>query len=163
MSSFRLTPLLCAAVLLTCTACAPSLPSQSSGSPDKSSAPAVSQSVLPEPEAGSTPPEASVLDAFLGNVGPRHIRPILSRGAIPRVPGEALSQGRYPHPCAVAGAKHCPTSTHAGSAGTVTPRSSRAGSETVRRPLQLLPARPGELSRGKRLLFRRRLCGGFPQ
>ena len=62
MSSFRLTPLLCAAVLLTCTACAPSLPSQSSGSPDKSSAPAVSQSVLPEPEAGSTPPEASVLD-----------------------------------------------------------------------------------------------------
>lgn len=62
MHSFRLTPLLCAAVLLTCTACTPVQPAQSSVTPDKPFVPAVSQSVLPEPENEPTPPESSTPD-----------------------------------------------------------------------------------------------------
>jgi len=62
MPSFRLTPLLCAAVLLTCTACAPALPSQSSGSPGESSSPAVSQPAPPEPDTEPIPPEVPAPD-----------------------------------------------------------------------------------------------------
>jgi len=53
MSCFRLTPLLCASLLLVCTACTPAQPAQPSGIPDDSVLPSVSQSAIPEPEPPS--------------------------------------------------------------------------------------------------------------
>lgn len=60
MSSFRLSPLLCAAALLVCTACAPAQPTHSSVSADEASLPTVSRSAPDESEPA--PPEISAPD-----------------------------------------------------------------------------------------------------
>ena len=78
MPSFRITPLLCGAMLLICTACTPSFPPQNSA-PDMSQVPEVSHSHMPVEDSSSVPDESSVPALF-----------------VPESPAPAVSEGKAP-------------------------------------------------------------------
>lgn len=80
MSSFRFAPLLFAAILFLCTACAPIQPAQDPA-PDTSAPPAVSQSQISEEDPPATPDESSVPAIF-----------------IPEKPAPAVSDSKAPPP-----------------------------------------------------------------